>query len=184
MVVVIDRGTQVLLAVIDATGHGPGAHALALDLAARLRSGFEASDDPGDVAVLLHDLHQASIGTAGAAAGLCVLDTERALLRYLAVGNVRAAVLGSERFTGVSRDGVLGRRWPTPFVQQATLRRGDHLLVWTDGLPEALARHLAHRLEAAESTGPAETVDLADELLQSHGKPHDDAACLVARWRG
>jgi anti-sigma regulatory factor (Ser/Thr protein kinase) len=43
MVVVIDRGTQVLLAVIDATGHGPGAHALALDLAARLRSGFEAS---------------------------------------------------------------------------------------------------------------------------------------------
>lgn len=181
---VIDRGSHVLLAVIDATGHGPSAHALALDLAARLRSRFEAADHPGDVAALLHDLHQVSVGTAGAAAGLCVLELEGALLRYLAVGNVRASVLGGERFTGVSRDGVLGRRWPTPFVQHATLRRGDHVLLWTDGLPEALARSLARRLEAAAGPQTSDPGELAEELLRSHGKPHDDAACLVARWRG
>jgi len=180
---VVDRGTHVLTAIIDASGHGPVAHALAVALTNRLRSRFEAGPDPGDVAGLLFDLHEASVGTVGAAAGLAVIDTKRAVLRYLAVGNVRAAVIGARRFTGVSRDGVLGRRWPTPFVQQTTLTAGDTLLLWTDGLPEALARLHGSAEASQDDLQRAAPERVADTLLGRYARPHDDAACMVFRWR-
>lgn len=182
-VVVAERSRYVLLAVIDATGHGPAAHALALDLAARLRSRFAATSDPWEVATLLRDVHEACVGTAGAAAGLGVVDTERARLRYLAVGNVRSAVIGTERFRGVARDGVLGRRWPTPFVQHADLQAGDMLLLWSDGLPESLARTLAAHPPGMASLLHVESDALCDAVIAQHAKRHDDAACLALRWR-
>jgi len=179
---VADGGDHVLLAIVDATGHGPAAHGVAHELLGRLRERFAAAADPTDVAALLHDLHETCVGTIGAAAGIGVLDTRDARLAYLAVGNVRAAVLGARPFTGVSRDGVLGRRWPTPFVQRTTLAPGDLLLLWTDGLPEALARTLRDRRNAP-AAGEA-VARLADRIVDTHGRPHDDAACLVTRWRG
>jgi anti-sigma regulatory factor (Ser/Thr protein kinase) len=179
---VVDGGDHVLLAIVDATGHGPAAHAVARELIARLRERFAAAADPADVAAQLRDLHEACIGTIGAAAGIGVIDTRDARLAYLAVGNVRAAVVGARPFTGVSRDGILGRRWPTPFVQRTTLERGDLLLMWTDGLPEALARSLRDRHHAPH---PGEAVArLADRIVEAHAKRHDDAACLVTRWHG
>lgn len=169
-----------LLAIVDATGHGPEAHALAWRLIDRLRTRFLTTPAPNDAAVLLHDLHEACVGTVGAAAGLALLDAASDQLRYLAVGNVRAAVLGPERFTGVSRDGMLGRRWPTPFVQSARLRPGDLMLLWTDGLPASLARDLA----GDASTGAGVTsAALADHAVAAYGRGYDDAACVVARWR-
>jgi serine/threonine protein phosphatase PrpC len=179
---VVDGGDHVLLAIVDATGYGPAAHAVARELIARLRERFAAAADPTDVAAQLHDLHETCIGTIGAAAGIGVIDTRNARLAYLAVGNVRAAVVGGRPFTGVSRDGLLGRRWPTPFVQRTTLQRGDLLLMWTDGLPEALARTLRDRHNAPH---PGEAVArLADRIVEAHAKRHDDAACLVTRWHG
>lgn len=180
--VIVDRGDHVLLAIIDVTGHGPSAHALASDLVERLRERFEATPDPDDVIALLQALHQACSGTVGAAAGLAVLDVHSGRARYLAVGNVRAAVLGGERFTGVSRDGLLGRHWPTPFVQHTALRSGDLVLLWTDGLPESLAT-LAARHDGRELLVHPEEAVIADGLVDGFGKRHDDAACLVARWR-
>jgi anti-sigma regulatory factor (Ser/Thr protein kinase) len=179
---VVERGDHVLLAIIDVTGHGPSAHALASDLVDRLRERFEATPDPEDVIALLQALHHACVGTVGAAAGLAVLDVRSGRARYLAVGNVRAAVVGGERFTGVSRDGVLGRRWPTPFVQRAALRSGDLVLLWTDGLPESLAT-LAARRDGRDLLGDAEEAVIADGLVERYSKRHDDTACLVARWR-
>lgn len=178
---VVEGGDHVLLAIVDATGHGPAANGVARELIGRLRERFAAAADPANVAALLHDLHETCIGTIGAAAGLGVIDTRDARLAYLAVGNVRAAVLGARPFTGVSRDGVLGRRWPTPFVQRTTLAPGDLLLMWTDGLPEALARTLRDRRHGPT---PGEAVArLADRIVEAHGKHHDDVACLVTRWR-
>ena len=179
---VVDGGDHVLLAIVDATGHGPAAHGVARELIGRLRERFAAAAEPTDVAALLHDLHETCVGTIGAAAGLGVIDTREARLAYLAVGNVRAAVLGARPFTGVSRDGVLGRRWPTPFVQRTTLEPGDLLLMWTDGLPETLARTLRERRHAP-AAGEA-IARLADRIVEAHAKRHDDAACLATRWHG
>jgi len=174
-VAIAERDALVLLAIVDATGHGRVAAALASTLTARVRTTFATAPDPRDVTALLRDLHEASVGTVGAAAGLALLDTERSELRYLAVGNVRAATVGRRRFTGVARDGVLGRRWPTPFVQHTQLERGDLVALWTDGLPEALAR------EFGGDHGDVEP--LVERLVERHAKRHDDAACLLLRWR-
>jgi anti-sigma regulatory factor (Ser/Thr protein kinase) len=184
---VVARDERLLLAIVDVTGHGAAAAELARSLVDGVRERFLASGEPDDVAALLLGLHEACVGTVGAAAGIAVLDAGRATLRYLAVGNVRSAVVGAgapapKRFTGVSRDGLLGRRWPTPFVQQTRLEPGDLVLLWTDGLPEALARTLARRRES--STPFDEDVGtVAHGLLAGSAKDHDDAACLVARFR-
>jgi anti-sigma regulatory factor (Ser/Thr protein kinase) len=180
----LDRGDHALLAIVDATGHGPAAHAVARDLMVRLEEGYAAATDPVDIATLLRALHDASIGTAGAAVGLAVLDARHDALRYLGIGNVRAAIVGPQRFTGVSRDGVLGRRWPTPFVQTSALRPSDLVLLWTDGLPTTLPQTLAAKRD--EQGRPIATRDvdvIADHLVNGYGRAHDDAACLVARWQ-
>jgi anti-sigma regulatory factor (Ser/Thr protein kinase) len=177
-VAIAERDALVLLAIVDATGHGRVASALAATLTERVRTAFATTPDPRDVTELLRDLHEASIGTVGAAAGLALLDTERSELSYLAVGNVRAATVGRRRFTGVARDGVLGRRWPTPFVQRTQLERGDLVALWTDGLPEALAREFGGDHGDIGDIGP-----LAELLVERHAKTHDDAACLLLRWR-
>jgi serine/threonine protein phosphatase PrpC len=98
------------------------------------------------------------------------------------VGNVRAAVVGAKRFVGVSRDGVLGRRWPTPFVQRAPLQPGDLVLLWTDGLPSTLVASLT-KAARPSTMGAVAPAALAERLIEAHAKPLDDAACLVARWR-
>jgi hypothetical protein len=185
---VVERGELVLLVVIDATGHGERAHALAQELVARVRERFTAAGDPHDVPSLLYTLHQASAGTAGAAAGLALIDGSHDRLRYLAIGNVRAAVLGRGRFSGVARDGVLGRRWPTPFVQTTPLAAGDLVLLWTDGLPEGLARTLTSELAGirVDRRGPDlpdEPAALAERAADAYARRHDDAALLVLAWR-
>jgi anti-sigma regulatory factor (Ser/Thr protein kinase) len=182
--IVVDRGDNVLFAIIDVSGHGPAAHALATPLVDLLRDAYTEALDPEDVAGLMRGLHEACVGTAGAAAGMAVVDVRRGRLRYLAVGNVRAAVVGARSFTGVSRDGVLGGRWPTPFVQTSHLDRDDLLLLWTDGLPEALVRDRTRRQGTRPSPLEAgDVVEIADGLVDGFAKEYDDAACLVVRWR-
>ncbi|MFN2323646.1 MAG: SpoIIE family protein phosphatase, partial [Trueperaceae bacterium] len=151
-------------------------------LVKQLSERFSTTTAPDDVAALAHGLHEQCVGTIGASVGLAVLDPERDEFRYLAVGNVRAAVVGAQRFVGVSRDGVLGRRWPTPFVQRAALHPGDLVLLWTDGLPSALVASVAAAARPS-TVGAIAPATLAERLVAAHAKPLDDAACLVARWR-
>jgi anti-sigma regulatory factor (Ser/Thr protein kinase) len=188
LALIVPRDDRLLLAIVDVTGHGAEAAALARLLVEGLRERFLATADPDDVADLLLGLHETCVGTVGAAAGLAVLDAGRDTFRYLAVGNVRAAVVasvpGPKRFTGVSRDGILGRRWPTPFVQTSHLEGGDVVLLWTDGLPESLGRSIVQQRDGDESPlAGSDANRVAEALLAAYAKDHDDAACLVARWR-
>jgi anti-sigma regulatory factor (Ser/Thr protein kinase) len=176
--VALQQGERLLLGMIDATGHGLAAHELASALANRWRDLFRPDREAYEPTALLRALHDQCVGTAGAAASVALLDTTSGRLAYLAVGNVRACVMGSQRFRGVSRDGLLGRRWPTPFVQHTQLEPGDHWLMWTDGLPEAFARGLKSDI-LSEPHLPT----LADRLVAEHARDHDDAACLIARWQ-
>jgi anti-sigma regulatory factor (Ser/Thr protein kinase) len=160
-----------LLAIIDASGHGPRAHALAAQL-----EGVFASEGSADLEGLLGRFDETLRGTVGAAAGLVFLDETSRRFRYLGVGNTRAALVGSSTWRGVSRDGVLGTRAVRYLPQSGTLAPGDLLLLWTDGLPEvgctALAATLAFR--------PAQ--EIATALVSQLARPYDDAACLVLRW--
>jgi anti-sigma regulatory factor (Ser/Thr protein kinase) len=173
---IVAEGGHLLLAMIDATGHGLAAQRIARDVGERLSAAFARASDRSDVAGLLRSVHDAAAGTLGAAAGVAVIALDERELRYLAIGNVRCAIVGAQAFTGVSRDGVLGRRWPTPFVQRTPLHAGDLFLLWTDGLPEGLPRALA----PLDPTWSA--ADVSRHAVASHARAHDDAACAALRW--
>jgi len=176
-IIAIEHAGQLLLVVIDVTGHGPVANELSHKMEQRLRDELQDGDPISDPTALLSALHHQCVGTPGAAAALALIDCSSGGMSYLAVGNVRAYIARPQSFRGVSRDGMLGRRWPTPFIQKTQLSPGDHLLVWTDGLPDSLARSLNREVLMEPDLGR-----LAAQLLAQHGRDHDDAALLLLRW--
>lgn len=157
-----------LLAVIDAAGHGPRAHAVAQTLAHRLQSHASA-----DLRRMLQMLHDAAVGTVGAAAALVLLDPHRGMLRMVGVGNIRVRCLGTQSWVGISRNGILGERFSLPEVQECALHAGDVVLLYSDGIREHLDRQLLVRAHL----GSAHT--LAHALLQQGARTTDDASCVV-----
>ena len=172
-----------LLAIVDATGHGPAAQAVAEQSLTLIER--EASRD---LARLMETLHKTLLGGVGAAAGLmftddapimvrkAFIDPAAARFRYMGIGNTRAARLGRRSWRGVSRDGLLGSRLPTLFPQEESLDAGDLLMLWTDGIAEFEGARLA---ESISFRGAA---DITRRVLTALAKPHDDAGCLVFKW--
>lgn len=168
---IIECDGGVLLAIIDATGHGPAAQRACEQAQELLQR--QASRD---LARLMNVLHTALLGDVGAAVGLLFIDPAASRFSYLGVGNTRAARLGVRPWRGVSRDGLLGSRLPTPFAQDERLEPGDVLMLWTDGIPEFEGARLA---ESISFRGAA---DITRRVMSALAKPHDDAGCLVFKW--
>jgi serine phosphatase RsbU (regulator of sigma subunit) len=61
-------------------------------------------------------------------------------------------------------------------VQDGQLARGDLLMLFSDGVPEMASGEFAVR----NAFKPA--AQLAREIVEQLGKPHDDASCIVLRW--
>ena len=85
--------------------------------------------------------------------------------------------MGKTPWNGSSIDGVLGERLPTLEAQRAVMQRGDSLLMWTDGIPEAPGRVFAQR---NSYRGP---MQLARRMIFDLGRVYDDAGCVVLQWR-
>jgi anti-sigma regulatory factor (Ser/Thr protein kinase) len=160
-----------LLAIVDASGHGERANAIAV-----LVSNTIVQEGSPDLARLMARIHTLLTGTVGAAAGLVFVDIQSGAFRYLGVGNTRAATLAPQPWHGVSRDGVLGERMPTPLVQTGQLAAGDLLLLWTDGISEFACPRLASAHSFRNAAG------IANRLVNDLARPYDDAGCLVLKW--
>ena len=166
----VDHG--LLLAIIDASGHGARAHSVSARLEECLRKVAST-----DIAGVMAKLHQCAQGSLGAAVGLAFVEPAQRRFRYLGVGNTRAVKLGREAWRGVSRDGVLGERFPTPFEQTVPLEADDCLILWTDGMSE----HAANTLPKAVLLHSA--TDVAGRLIGDSARDYDDAGCVVLKWR-
>lgn len=169
--VAIECDDGLLLAMIDASGHGERAHRVSVQLVSQLRACASA-----DLQAVMARLHEAAKGTLGAAVGLAFADPASSRLRYLAVGNTRASKLGAQTWRGVSRDGVLGERLPTAFEQTVTLDAGDCVVLWSDGLPDLAS----HSLQSSINLRSAD--EIARRFLADSAKPYDDAGCVVMKW--
>jgi serine phosphatase RsbU (regulator of sigma subunit) len=163
---------RVFAAIIDVLGHGEEAHALAVRMEDHLVT--HASNSVVD---MLSGLHEAFRGSRGAAVGLCLVDIKEARLRFAGVGNTVIRRFGRCESRLVSRDGVVGGTMGTPVEEVLELSDGDVILMYTDGVRTHFTSSDLPRLR----TDPPYSV--AAGLVHRFGKWHDDASCVVVRYR-
>jgi len=163
-IVVRGEGDEVLFGVIDALGHGRNAAAVAKVA----REVLERSEPSDDVLGVLERMHDALMGTRGAAA--LVGRLQGGTLEGCSVGNVEMRVHGSV-VPIVLSPGVLGVRVLRYRVFRGELTEGSRVIVHSDGVsPKFSSRDLM-------SLSPEQA---CRHLLETHGRAHDDASVLVA----
>lgn len=166
-----DDGNRFLIGLIDVSGHGAEAHALACRMQ-QATLGYDSSD----VDVILGRLHQQFHASRGAAVGLAILEHDVYRLTFAGVGNINIWRLGAESWRGVSRDGVIGQRMHSTYLQSVTFSAGDLIVMASDGVSETIAQYLWSLYKEGMSAQ-----DFSDLILCQAGKHHDDASCLVLR---
>lgn len=174
------RGAEAVtwLAVIDGLGHGPSAAEAAEAALAGLRAhtaDVDAEADDDDPAALLARLDPQLSGTRGAAIGLARLRGHA--LEHAAVGNTRTLRWRAGHARRLpSHYGIVGEgRLPQerPVTERLELAPGDCLMLFTDGLAEALA------LPAMPPAWRRAPQALAAHLMAQWRDIRDDAALLV-----
>jgi hypothetical protein len=162
----------VLFAIIDGLGHGAPAHA-----AAAAACSYITGHGRADVRATLEGLHPVLTATCGAAVGLCFINRLSGAVSYAGIGNTVFRRLGPQSRHLISVDGTVGLFMHTPLVQCLTLAPGDIALLHTDGVPRRFDPQVAKALNATQPSV------LARSIVQSFGKPSDDAGCLVIRYQ-
>lgn len=170
--VIVEREGGLLLAIVDALGHGIAAHEVARQAVATLRSHAGP-----DVAALLRKVHEGLRGTLGAAVGVCWLDLASGLASWTAVGNVMLRTIGPLATRLVGADGLVGHALPTPRVTTLRPDAVDLLLLTTDGIREHVTPEDYPGL-LGDSAGFA-----ARQVVTRFGREHDDATCIALRMR-
>lgn len=160
-----------LLAIIDATGHGPEAQKIALMLITALNKIASRN-----LSELMGKLYELSRGTIGASLGLAFFDTHQHTVHYAGIGNTSLVIFNDKKWRGVSRDGILGQRLPSFIEQSTTFNPGDMAIMFTDGVSESLANNEALKLRHQDAN------TIAYRLVDTLGKTHDDASCIVLKW--
>jgi negative regulator of sigma-B (phosphoserine phosphatase) len=165
-----------LLAVIDGLGHGDDAAAASDAAAEVLRAHVE---DPPQR--LLERCHEELRRTRGAVMTMAWFDLAERTMAWTGVGNVEArfvrAVDGPHaRYASpVVLGGVVGYNLPQVRMGTLPLEPGDAVAIATDGVAADYSVSLEPGVPAQE---------LADRVLERHGKGTDDALAVVVRYLG
>ena len=169
----------ILVAVIDALGHGAEASAAA-HLAAEALERHPGSD----LWELLLRCNRILQGTRGVVMSLASISWRESVMTWIGVGDVAGVLVprdgaghAAQRETVLlTRGGIVGAATePTARPWVIPLADGDTLIFATDGIRRDFI--------SGRSTGVAPQ-RMADEMLQDYRKGTDDALVLVARYSG
>lgn len=164
-----------LVACIDGLGHGDAA-AEAAELAREI---LEAHVEYPPQQ-LLDRCHQELRRTRGAVMTLAWFDLAARTMAWTGVGNVEARFVpagdeGGRYDSPVVLGGVVGYNLPQVRVGTVPLAPGDAVVMATDGVSADFAESMVAGLSAQ---------DLAERVLERHGKGTDDALAVVVRYLG
>jgi phosphoserine phosphatase RsbX len=165
-----------LVAVIDGLGHGDEAADASEAAATVLREHRSAPVDE-----LLQRCHETLRRTRGAVMTLAWFDLEARTMAWTGVGNVEARFVraggqdGGRYDSPVVLGGVVGFNLPRVRVGTHPLEPGDAIAMATDGVAANFSESLSPGVSAQE---------LADRVLERHGKGSDDALAVVVRYLG
>jgi phosphoserine phosphatase RsbX len=173
-------GDRTLLAVIDGLGHGTEAYEAARRAAAALTAAAApaaSASSPTLLEALFERCHTALRATRGVVMTLVLIDGD-GQLRWAGVGNVEGAIVHGNhehdcRERILLRPGVVGLTLPALRPETLRLRRGDLLVLVTDGIRHGF-------LESLDPRRPVQAI--ASQILAEHARPGDDALVLVARY--
>lgn len=172
----LPAGPVVLLAALDALGHGREA----ADAAEAARAAL-ARDPLQPIERLISRCDDALRGTRGVTLGLASIRIADAAMTWAGVGNVHGIVLRANtgaqprRVAMLQRPGVVGRRLPALATEQVALEPNDRVVFATDGVASDF-------VDDATSIGPPQA--MAERLLERHFLGVDDGLVLVAGIRG
>jgi phosphoserine phosphatase RsbX len=173
---VVSVPAGVLVGAVDGLGHGREAAR-----AAQIAGGLIRADGGHDLVGLIRRCHQALRHNRGAAVSLALLSPTSSRLTWAGVGTVEGTLLNSGSPWGGPRAalplgrGVAGLKLPPLHAATVDLRRGDVLVLATDGVDRAFAAGL-------HVSGTPQT--LADRVLAEHRNGSDDALVVVVRYMG
>jgi negative regulator of sigma-B (phosphoserine phosphatase) len=165
-----------LVAVVDGLGHGAEAASAAKVAVRALERGAHRP-----LVQLFRDCHQSLIGTRGAVISAAAFTFHDESMTWLGVGDVEGLLLrapgsgGARTQSLLVRGGVVGGHLPPLAAEVVPIRRGDTLILATDGIRSGF-------LDA--SLPYQEPQALADHVLARWGTPTDDALVLVVRYLG
>jgi negative regulator of sigma-B (phosphoserine phosphatase) len=161
-----------LFAVIDGLGHGDASEAAAEVLHAHV-------DEPPQR--LLERCHEELRHTRGAVMTLAWFDLGERTMAWTGVGNVEARFVragdgpGARHVSPVVLGGVVGYNLPQVRLGTIALEPGDAVVIATDGVAADYSSSLEAGVAAQE---------LAERVLERHGKGTDDALAAVVRYLG
>jgi negative regulator of sigma-B (phosphoserine phosphatase) len=165
-----------LLAVIDGLGHGDAAADASEAAAAIIRA--HAGDPPQ---AMLDRCHEALRRTRGAVMTLAWFDLGDRTMAWTGVGNVEARLVRAGDCADARYDspvvlaGVVGYNLPRVRVTTVPLDPGDAVVIATDGVAADFSVSIEPGVAAQE---------LAQRVLERHGKGTDDALVAVVRHLG
>jgi phosphoserine phosphatase RsbX len=171
----VDVGDRTaVVAAVDGLGHGTAAAVASHRAVEALRGGCD-----GDADELVRRCHEALRGTRGAAVGVAAIEGDT--LSWAGVGNVEGWVFGgagagrSRPNALLLRPGVVGERLPPALPARARLRRGDVLILVSDGISARFS-------DGFDPVGSPQQI--ANRILDAHARDSDDAVVVVARYLG
>jgi serine/threonine protein phosphatase PrpC len=160
-------GLQV--AVIDGLGGGAEA-AHAAQKAVQVISGNPAQDP----AELMRRSHIALQGTRGAVIALLTFNMSVRSVSFVGVGNIGAHVYSVLPIKPISKNGIVGYRLPHLLKLAYSYNSGDTFVLYSDGV--------SSRIGLDSSLDPSlEPQQLAERIMELHGKNNDDASVVVVR---
>jgi negative regulator of sigma-B (phosphoserine phosphatase) len=164
-----------LAAAVDGLGHGPEA-GLASQIAVEVLERFKCED----VVSLARRCHVALRTTRGVAVSLASFASPASKMTWVGIGNVEGRLLreggrAQETETLLVLSGVAGHELPLLAARSVDVRRGDLLILATDGIEPSFT----DSVRVAESCR-----EISDRILERHALATDDALVLVARYVG
>jgi negative regulator of sigma-B (phosphoserine phosphatase) len=166
----------VLVAAIDALGHGPEAAQAALAARATLETEPDES-----LQHLLQRCHARLRGTRGVVLSLAVFDETRATMTWIGIGNIRGVLARARPHPGgrdgalLLRPGIVGRTLPRIEPHALAVEPGDRLILATDGIAPDFGHHPLPQEPPQHQ---------ADRILERYVRGDDDALVVVAVYQG
>ncbi|MCP4544294.1 MAG: SpoIIE family protein phosphatase [Chloroflexi bacterium] len=172
---------KITLCIVDGLGHGWDA-----EKAAKAAVDYVAKHISEPLPDIFAGCDRAIRHTRGGVMGIAVVDENVGTLTYAGIGNPRIIIARAHHraasLTEVSRlsnrPGVVGGGCGRVLPETISLRSGDVVILFTDGVPSELD------LRGYESALHTDVQQLAQRIVQDWGRERDDVAVLVFRYGG